>query len=368
MDNKAHNRNLNPALPFYRRRFMAPILLAMLGIAGIVAWTMESEFDTSKRLTQADIDGVAMRRVEKARLAKARLLEKSGGPNGFDISRLSIPAEEILKGGPGRDGIPAISDPKFVNAADVDYLKSEDLVIGVIQDNDVRAYPLRILVWHEVVNDTVGGLNLAITYCPLCGTAMVFERDFLGKEFTFGVSGLLYQSDVLLYDHQTESLWSQIKQEAVSGGMLKFKLKWVPSELMTWAAWKTMFPESKVLSIDTGYNRSYSREAYIDYKDSPDTFFDVPQNRTDLPPKDWVVGVIVLGTPKAYPLDALEKLGAKTLEDTVGGVKINVQYDPEKKWARFTMAKTGDPIPHVNVYWFAWQAFYPGTLIYQPPA
>ncbi len=283
--------------------------------------------------------------------------------NGFDLSGATVERSEILSGGPGRDGIPSIDDPKFVAAGEVDYLLDDDMVIGVVRGNDARAYPLRILVWHEIVNDLIGGEALAVTYCPLCGTVMVFDRRAGGTTRTFGVSGLLYRSDVLMYDRETESLWSQLAMEAVSGPAVGTKLEWMPSEQSTWKAWRGKYPGGRVLSTDTGHRRNYAARAYASYFDSDRTMFPVPRNRTELKEKAWVVGIIVNGQAKAYPVDLLS--AKKAVRDTVGGVKIAVRYDPEKQHLKVT-GPEGDDIPSLTAFWFAWQAFYPETDLWKP--
>jgi hypothetical protein len=150
---------------------------------------------------------------------------------GFDTSRHSIPIDDIYDGGPGKDGIPVILHPKFfsVKEADRSFLKNNDRALGIIHQDRAKAYPIKILNWHEIVNDHIGEDARVVTYCPLCGTGMVFDTEVKGRKLTFGVSGLLYQSDMLLYAHQTASLWSQIKSEAVTGGMTGAKLKLLPS-------------------------------------------------------------------------------------------------------------------------------------------
>ncbi len=286
------------------------------------------------------------------------------GFNGFDVSDASVPQDKILRGGPPRDGIPAILDPKFLSVAEVTYLKDTDEVLGFIQDGDARAYPLRILVHHEIANDTVGDVPIAVTYCPLCGTCMVFDRRMDGETFTFGVSGLLYQSDVLMYDHQSESLWSQLKMESVAGDHVGTAMRWLDSKQMTWAAWKAAYPDSRVLSPDTGFARNYGRDAYSSYKRSNRLMFPVPETRTELKRKAWVGGVIVKGISKAYPIEALAE-SPTPFSDTIGGEEIEVVYDAEAKTVTIT-ASDGVAIPTVQVYWFAWQAFYPDTLLHTP--
>jgi len=286
----------------------------------------------------------------------------AGHMNGFDVSNASIPKDEIMHGGPPRDGIPAILDPRFESASDTDYLRDDDKILGIEHNGKVKGYPYRILVRHEIANDEIGGLPIMATYCPLCGTGMIFERTYNGKELTFGVSGLLYNSDVLMYDHQTESLWSQLKMEAVSGEMLGTKLKWLDAELMEWSAWKQKYPDSEVLSTDTGFNRSYAGEAYPFYEAQESTMFPVPQNRDELRNKAWVAGVIVDEQPKAYHIASLELLDAP-LEDEVGSKKLTVAFDADSRHVTVTDSE-GKEIPAVWAYWFAWQAFYPETELY----
>jgi len=286
--------------------------------------------------------------------------------NGFDVSNTTIPKSEIKSGGPDKDGIPAILDPKFVASADADFLHADDEVLGVSIDDDHRAYPLRVLVWHEIVNDTVGETPIAATYCPLCGTCMVFDRRVGDRTLTFGVSGLLYNSDVLMYDHQTESLWSQLQMESVAGELVGAKLDWLAAEQMTWEAWQELHPESMVLSTDTGFGRNYGRMPYAEYMRSDRTIFPVPTNRTELPKKSWVIGVIVDGQAKAYPRETLAQ-SAEPIADRIGDTTVSVTYDSASRRAVVANG-AGYRLPHVTVYWFAWQAFYPDTAIYAPDA
>ncbi len=137
--------------------------------------------------------------------------------NGFKLSGLRIARDAIKSGGPPRDGIPSIDQPKFIAPEKADFMKDDDLVLSFTEGKTTRAYPLRVLVGHEIVNETIAGRPILVTYCPLCGTAMIFERKVKGEVRSFGVSGLLYQSDVLMYDRESESLWSQLKMESVSG-------------------------------------------------------------------------------------------------------------------------------------------------------
>ena len=152
--------------------------------------------------------------------------DAASSKNGFDVGNSSIPVAEILSGGPPRDGIPSIDDPHFITSDRADFLDPEDRVIGVSRNGEARAYPIAIMNWHEIVNDRIGDESIVVTYCPLCGTGMVFLAP---PGLEFGVSGLLYNSDVLLYDRQSESLWSQIMMQAVSGERLGEKLNLLPA-------------------------------------------------------------------------------------------------------------------------------------------
>lgn len=284
-----------------------------------------------------------------------------GDVNGFDLSNATVPRKEILSGGPGRDGIPALLKPRFVPADRADFLRDDDIVMGFAHGDEARAYPIRILNWHELVNDTVGGQKIVVSYCPLCGSGMVFDRNVGGKELTFGVSGLLYQSDVLMYDHQTESLWSQLKTEAISGNSVGQKLKWLPSHQMTWNAWRRKHPRTLVLSTDTGHPRDYSRNPYRGYERVEETMFPVASRNRSLPNKEIVAGVLVNGIAKAYPLSRLPA----ELDDTIAGRPVTVRYDANARSVTVTDAD-GNAVPVVIAYWFAWQAFYPDTEIHRP--
>jgi hypothetical protein len=157
---------------------------------------------------------------------------------GFDLSEAIIPSKDFRRGGPPPDGIPSIDEPKFTPVAEVDFLEPDDTIIAFEKDGVARAYPFRILIWHEIVNDVVADQPTAVVFCPLCGTAMVFDRRYDDQTLEFGVSGLLYNSDVLMFDRQTKSLWSQLGLKSVSGKFAGTELDWLPSKQTTWQAWQ----------------------------------------------------------------------------------------------------------------------------------
>jgi hypothetical protein len=283
--------------------------------------------------------------------------------SGFDFSRHSIPLEEIQPGGPPKDGIPALLSPKFVPAGKAVFLKEEDRILALAAGSEAKAYPIRILNWHEVVNDTLGGKPILITYCPLCGTGMAFNPVINGRKYTFGVSGLLYNSDVLMYDHQTESLWSQIQSEAVTGPMTGTRLRPLFLIHTTWGEWRKEHPETMVLSTDTGYARDYSRDPYSGYIETGRILFPVKNESKKYHPKEWVLGVVIREKAKAYPFSELAR-SSPVFTDTINGETIQVHYNDRSKTA-FITDRQGTPIPSVTGFWFAWFAFYPDTEVYR---
>jgi len=290
----------------------------------------------------------------------------SAGPsNGFDLSNATLPREEILHGGPPRDGIPALSSPKLIAAVDAEYLKPTDRVVGVTLKDQSRAYPIAILNWHEIVNDEIDGQRFAVTYCPLCGTAVAFDATIDGRPTDFGVSGLLYNSDVLLYDRDTESLWSQILSESVSGKRVGQKLTPIPISHTTWRDWLEQHPDTMVLSDDTGHSRDYQRDPYAGYEESRHTYFAVNNEAPDsYHPKEIVVGLEVDGVYKAYPFIELDKQGKSQFSDNVNGTRFNFAWDTENR--SITITDTGgQKVASIQGFWFAWFAFHPGTEIFK---
>jgi hypothetical protein len=290
----------------------------------------------------------------------------SAGPsNGFDVSNAIIPANEILAGGPPKDGIPALSNPDLIDAGAATFLKPDDRIIGVILDGVSRAYPIAILNWHEIVNDQINDQHYAVTYCPLCGTGVAFYSDIAGKVTDFGVSGLLYNSDVLLYDRETESLWSQIMGQAVAGKLVGEKLKALPVSNTSWRSWLEKHPNTMVLSTDTGYSRDYGRNPYQGYDKSRQLYFGVNNRAPETyHPKEPVVGVEFDGVFKAYPFAELEKNNKARFQDNVNGVDITISWDSENQSVTLSDVN-GTEIAGIQGFWFAWFAFHPDTLVFK---
>jgi hypothetical protein len=209
-------------------------------------------------------------------------------PGSNPSAEWSIPVNEVLDGGPGKDGIPALVNPEFKNQNEITYLNDSDLVIGFKQGNDVRAYPHVILDWHEIVNDNLGDKSVAITYCPLTGTGIGWNRIINGSETTFGVSGLLYNTNLIPYDRATDSNWSQILNKSVNGELKDQEAELFSLVETNWGNWKSLYPNSRVMSLNTGFSRTYGVSPYGDYNTNNDRFlFPVPKDNR-LPLKERV--------------------------------------------------------------------------------
>jgi len=282
--------------------------------------------------------------------------------NGFVLDDALIPAKQIRNGGPGRDGIPSLDNPTFVSARSASSLRPQDRVLGIEVNGVPRAYPIRILNYHEIVNDVVGGELIVITYCPLCGSGMAFNAEIDGKDLEFGVSGLLYNSDVLLYDRQTGSLWSQILKIAVTGTMKGTLLTAVPLAHTSWQDWHTRHPDSDVLSPETGYRRNYKIDPYPGYSSSGKLYFPVQEESRLYRRKAIVMGLEIDGEFKAYPFAELQK-GSGRFTDEFNGTRFEVLYDNANETARI-LAENGNEMPTLMAFWFAWYAFHPDGDIY----
>ncbi len=212
----------------------------------------------------------------------------------------SIPVAEVLDGGPGRDGIPALENPVMVTADNSSILGDNDLVIGYKNGNDIRAYQHIILDWHEIVNDDIGDVSLAITYCPLTGTGIGWNRVVDGNRTTFGVSGLLYQTNLIPFDRATRSNWSQLLSESVNGSLSGNKADVITLVETDWKTWKTMFPDTKLMSLDTGFARTYGVYPYVDYKTNNNFFLFPTPKDSRLPLKERVHAIIDDSDAKVY--------------------------------------------------------------------
>jgi hypothetical protein len=283
--------------------------------------------------------------------------------NGFRLESGRIDVAEIRAGGPPRDGVPALDAPAAVPASEAAW-DDDEVVIGVALGGEARAYPLAILVWHELANDVLGGVPLLVSSCPLCGTGIAFERR-AGKEVrSFGVSGLLYRSALLLYDRETESLWSQISAEAVTGPAQGQRLAQLPSRMLPWKLWRERHPDTTVLSPDTGHRRDYASWPYGDYAQSPELLYPVEFDPR-YHPKSPTLGLRAAGgAARAYPAEEIVRAGGR-VEERFGGGPVAVAYDPEQQLFDFTLP---EGVEAIEGFWFAWSAFHPDTSVFEAPA
>jgi hypothetical protein len=332
--------------------------------------------------------------------------------------RHTVDYAEIISGGPPRDGIPSIDAPLFSTPADAaEWLAGNEPVIAVALAGVARAYPLQILTWHEIVNDTLGGVPVLVTFCPLCNSALVFDRRLDGEVYEFGTSGLLRHSDLIMYDRTSESLWQQLTGEAIAGDLAGRRLKFLPAALVSFDDFRAAHPDGAVLSRETGFSRPYGQNPYVGYDtigESPFLFQGDLDGR--LPAMERVVAVSVNGMDVAYPLSVLAEAGV--IHDRQGRQELVVfhtpgtssalgaaaiaagtdvgatgVFDPNLAGRRLTFGRvdgrivddqTGStwdvlgratsgplagesltPLVHGNHFWFAWAAFKPETIIYQ---
>ncbi len=272
-----------------------------------------------------------------------------------------------MSGGPGKDGIPSIDEPQYWSAEEADgYLDGGDVVFGLVENGVVRAYPQRILVWHEIVNDVVGGLGLAVTYCPLTGTAIAFERG----ETEFGVSGRLVNSNLIMYDRDTDTWFPQVLAIGISGPHRGEALVERPMVWTTWERWRAAHPETEVLSRDTGFARNYNRDPYGQYNPrsgyyEPDssTMFPLMYEDHRFPLKSVFVGARNTENAVAFRLESLREAGE--LELQANGETFTARYDEALDTGFiFQGGPDGEPLNAFEAMWFAWAAFYPESEVH----
>lgn len=338
-------------------------------------------------------------------------------PDAGDLPQPLIDTGRLLSGGPPPDGIPAIDKPTFLKASDVTFLDGGQPVLALEVDGEARAYPVQILIWHEIVNDTVAGVPVAVTYCPLCNSALAFDRRAAGRVLNFGVSGLLFNSDLVMFDRQTQSLWPQIEGRAVAGALTGTELTPFVVTTLTWEEWRQAHPDGWVLSQDTGHARDYGRNPYVGYDEPEDApfLFDTDSDPR-LPPKTRVVTLRDGGDVVAVVLDAIAAAGTLEIdlarrevvifarpglasaldssvisegkdvaatavfEPSVNGQRLHFTVDGEEfvdeetgsRWNLLGQAVDGplsgqrlSQVQHVDTFWFAWAAFQPDTRLVQ---
>lgn len=281
----------------------------------------------------------------------------------FDLGNAIVNRQEIFAGGPPKDGIPALTKPAMIQATKAKYLQPQDRVIGVVVGKEARAYPLAILNYHEIVNDTLGETPVAVTYCPLCDSVAVFDRRTPLGVREFGVSGLLYNSNVLMYDRggKPESLWSQVKTQGISGPAVKKSLSALPVELTTWKDWLARYPQSRVMSPNTGHQRDYSRNPYAAYFQNQTLMFPAKPSSDRFPAKSRVLGVWTENATRAYPESSFSAEN-RSIDDELDGKELTIEYNPEAQSLR--VAKADEGLQWMYSFWFTWYALHPETTVH----
>lgn len=311
-----------------------------------------------------------------------------------------VSLDKIKSGGPPKDGIPSIDNPKFMTTSEASFVSDDELVIGLRLNGETKAYPLFILVWHEIVNDKLGNTPVAVTYCPLCFTNQVFERKINGIETEFGTSGKLYNSNLVMYDRNTDSQWSQALGKAITGELAGHELKRIPFDVIKWSDWKSLYPDSLVLTTDTGQLRPYGSDPYGDYYTDPRIIFPVENKDDRMHPKEIILGFDDDGIYKAYRQQDVEsnkvindKINDKNVllislypgmsrafDRTMDGQILDFEFLNNKivdkqtnsEWNLEGLAVSG-PLQGMQLsrvvfnpgFWFEWVAFHPETEIYQ---
>jgi hypothetical protein len=389
-----------------RRRSPFPVVIAVLALAMVACAAGGGAPKGSGRATSLD---------------QAKTSAAEGGPSALDdpaargLPKPLVDPADIRSGGPPPDGIPAVDRPRFEKAGAVRWLDDREPVLALDLSGQARAYPVQILVWHEIVNDTVGDMPVAVTYCPLCNSALAFDRRVAGRVVDFGTSGKLYNSDLVMYDRQTKSLWVQFLGKAVAGRLTGTKLRAYPVATVSWRDWRAAHPDGWVLSRDTGFSRGYGTNPYPGYDDVGSSPFLVA-GKTDgrLAAKDRVVGIrrgtdavavvtsrlriervqevevggqavvmwLSAGTASALDSDQVRSgrdVGASGAFDPVVDGR-HLHFEPAgdgfrdqetgTTWDVLGRATGGSlagrsltAVEHVDTFWFAWAAFVPKTRI-----
>ncbi|MCY0095778.1 DUF3179 domain-containing protein [Hoeflea ulvae] len=289
-----------------------------------------------------------------------------------DFSKTAIDLAEIMSGGPPRDGIPPIDEPIFLPVSQTAGLDDKEPVMSVVIDGQARAYPLSIMIWHEIVNDTLAGRPIAVTYCPLCNAAIVFDRTIAGAVTTFGTTGKLRNSDLIMYDRDTESWWQQFTGEAIAGSRTGTRLDVIPSRLDSWQNFRARHPGGEVLAPGNPGLRAYGKNPYAGYDSSAVPFLYRGTMPDGIAPLAYVVVVRDAPAPLAVSLDRLHRDGSVDLDGVeitwVPGVRSvldTAAIDEGREIGGVTVTRNGMDLAHELTFAFVVKAFLPQTEIMQ---
>ena len=385
--------------------------VALLGVVAVACGPLADDGGSA----DPGDDGKVVNVEQAAASPREETVSALDDPSADSLPRPLLDPNELLSGGPPPDGIPAIDEPKFVRASTATFLEDDEPVLAIEVDGEARAYPIQIMTWHEIVNDTIAGRPVTVSYCPLCNSAIAYDRKLGERILDFGTSGKLYQSALVMYDRQTESLWSHFTGQAVIGTLTGAQLELIPMSTVAWSDWRDANADGLVLSRDTGHNRDYGENPYPGYDDVDDQpfLFEVEADGR-LAAKERVVGIrrgsdavairttelfkrrvteievdgqrlvvwLQRGTASALDessVDTGRDVGATgVFEPTVDGRHLT--FKPRKNgfrdvetrstWDVLGNATNGPlagakltPVEHVDTFWFAWAAFLPDTRI-----
>jgi hypothetical protein len=405
-----------------RRVALPAVVLVVLAACSSDDSDVTAASSPDGELSAEPSDAVAVEQVESSpRAVTISGLDMARGLVSVEGPSPLVPIDEIISGGPPPDGIPSIDEPRFLRVDDVDFLSENEPVLAFDLDGDARAYPVQILMWHEIVNDTVGGVPVAVTYCPLCNSAVAYDRRLDDTVFEFGTSGMLWNSALVMYDRQTETMWSHFTGQAIVGELTGTTLDTFPVATVPWGRWRDAHPEGLVLSRQTGFSRDYGRNPYPGYDDvtsQPFLFEGEVDGRFTAMTR--IVGILRNGDALAVPLTQLRDDHVVAVE--LGGQPLVVFWEPGTASALdsasiadgddigatgvfiprvgdrdLTFMWTGDAfvddqtgttwtilghavagplvgerlvrVEHLDTFWFAWAAFQPDSaLTTDPPA
>jgi uncharacterized protein DUF3179 len=408
------NRDRKPASRAWRSRAhtTAAILACALAATACAAGTPAAH-QPRPPAHQANLTGVALPQIPAS--GRQQVPSALTSPAGAGLPRPLVNPANIIGGGPPPDGIPAIDHPRFLRTAQVNFLKPDEPVLALQIGADARAYPVQILIWHEIVNDTVGRVPVAVTYCPLCNSAIAYDRRVAGRVLSFGTSGRLYDSNLVMYDRQTQSLWVQFTGQAVAGVLTGHQLHPYPMQTVSWGAWRAGHPRGWVLSRDTGYARPYGANPYPGYDNihsRPFLFSGQVNGRYTAMTR--LVGIRYGGAAVAVLLTTLRR--RRVIDLTLAGHPVTVWWQPGtasalssptvaggadvgatgafspvvdgrrlhflpaaggfrdretgSHWSLLGQAGAGPltgqtltPVTHVDTFWFVWAAFRPHTRV-----
>jgi hypothetical protein len=290
--------------------------------------------------------------------------DASSSRGGFSLAGAMVPAEEIIDGGPGRDGIRSVDAPEFAPVPEAKWVSDETPVLGVDIDGDSAVYPVHLLEYHQIVNDTLGGVPIVVAFDPLSGTPRVYRRRIDGKVLEFGVSGLLYNASFLMYDRETESLWSHFEGRALAGPLAGKVLTRVPVHQEPLAAWIVRHSGTKVLARPELKKIDYRYSPYKTYWLEDRIPYPVKARDESFHAKELVLGLEARGETRAY-LGSIVTAAGGRVRDDFAGHEIEILYDTNLGLFAWELP---DEIGVTESYWFAWKAFHPDTLVWRPKA